>query len=212
MMAGKICDKSGIVFSEALGSSEPVPGGGGAAAYVGALGAALGMMVGNLTLGKKKYADVEAEIQDTLKKLDALRIELIDLVDEDAKSFLPLSKAYGMPKDTSEQQAEKAVVMEKALSDACIVPLRIMQCCAEVIELQRIMAEKGSALARSDAGAGVICAKGAMQAASLNIFINAKSMTDRAKADSVSATAQRLLEKYCPLADEVFEYVRREIS
>jgi len=117
-----------------------------------------------------------------------------------------------MPGETPEQQAEKAAVMEGALKDACVVPLKIMRCCGGVIDLQKVMAEKGSALAKSDAGAGAVCAKAALQAASLNVFINAKAMVNRAHAEKVVRDARQLLEKYCPLADGVFSRVRETIS
>ena len=108
-------EKKTTEFLEELSSSAPVPGGGGASAAAGAYAAALGLMVGNLTTGKKKYADVEEEICESMKKLEQLRDKLTRLVDEDAKAFEPLSKAYGMPKETEEQKKLKEQVMETAL-------------------------------------------------------------------------------------------------
>lgn len=194
-------------FVEVLASSAPVPGGGGAAALVGAIGTALGNMVGSLTVGKKKYADVEADIIELQKQADALQEKLLDLVAADAEAFVPLSAAYGLPKDTEEERAHKEEVMEKCLHDACEVPLSIMRACCEAIDLHEQFAAKGSAIAISDVGCGVICCKAALQAASLNVFINTKSMTDRAHADSCNSEAHRMLDEYCRKADDIFSDV-----
>ena len=195
-------------FVEVLGSKAPVPGGGGAAALVGAIGTALGNMVGSLTVGKKKYAEVEAEMIALKAKCDALQDELLALVARDAEVFEPLSRAYGLPKDTEEQREYKAKVMEEATLMACSVPMEIMGKCCEAIELIAVFAEKGSRLAVSDAGCGAACCKAALMSASLNVFINTKSMTDRAKAEELNAKANAMLDKYCPMADEIFAAVR----
>ena len=194
-------------FIRALASREPVPGGGGAAALVGAVGTALGNMVGSLTAGKKKYADVEKDILALQAQADQLQEDLLALVERDAQVFAPLAQAYRMPKDTLEQQAEKARVMETALVACCAVPLEIMAKCCEAIELHREFAAKGSAIAISDAGCGVICCKAALQAASLNVFINTKGMGSRQLAEDNNRQAKEMLEKYLPLADSIFEEV-----
>ena len=116
-------------FVDVLASKAPVPGGGGASALVGAIGMALGNMVGSLTVGKKKYADVEEEMWELKGKADALQKELLALIERDAEVFEPLSKAYGMPRETEEEKAEKARVMEIVLKDACSVPMEIMEKC-----------------------------------------------------------------------------------
>ena len=131
-------------FVEVLASKAPVPGGGGASALVGAIGTALGNMVGSLTVGKKKYADVEEEMYELKGKADALQKELLHLIERDAEVFEPLSKAYGMPRNTEEEKAEKARVMEIVLKDACSVPMEIMERCCEAIDLIEVFAEKGS--------------------------------------------------------------------
>ena len=194
-------------FTDVLASKASVPGGGGASALVGAVGTALGSMVGALTVGKKKYADVEAEIIELMKKADVARNELLKQIDEDARVFEPLSKAYGLPKETEEQKAEKERVMEACLHEACSVPMQIMVKCCEAIELQKEFAAKGSSLAISDAGVGVAFCKAALQGASLNVFINTKSMKERAYADGLNKEALDMLEKYVPMADEIYESV-----
>ncbi|MBR4702934.1 MAG: cyclodeaminase/cyclohydrolase family protein [Oscillospiraceae bacterium] len=194
-------------FTDVLASKASVPGGGGASALVGAVGTALGSMVGALTVGKKKYADVEAEIIELMKKADVVRAELLKQIDEDARVFEPLSKAYGLPKETEEQKAEKEKIMEACLHEACSVPMQIMVKCCEAIELQKEFAAKGSSLAISDAGVGVAFCKAALQGASLNVFINTKSMKERAYADGLNKQALDMLNKYVPMADEIYESV-----
>ncbi|WP_434309703.1 cyclodeaminase/cyclohydrolase family protein [Hominifimenecus sp. rT4P-3] len=195
-------------FVEVLASKAPVPGGGGASSLVGAIGTALGNMVGSLTLGKKKYADVQDDIIALKAKADALQAELLDLVQKDAEMFEPLSKAYGLPKETEEEKAEKARIMEAALKDACSVPLLIMEKCCEAIELHKEFAAKGSALAISDVGVGVACCRAALLGASLNVFINTKSMTDKAYAAEINEKAEGMISKYVAMADEIFADVR----
>ena len=150
-------------FLEVLSSAAPVPGGGGASAAVGAFASALGMMVANLTIGKKKYADVEAEIIERKERLLVLQKKLIELTDKDAEAFEPLSKAYGLPKETKEQIEEKERVMEKALYEASIVPLEIMKTVSEVMDELKALGEKGSRIAISDVGVAVLFARAALE-------------------------------------------------
>ena len=194
-------------FVEVLASKAPVPGGGGASALVGAVGTALGNMVGSLTVGKKKYADVEDEMYELKAKCDQLQKDFLRLIERDAEVFEPLSKAYGMPKETEEEKAEKARVMEIVLKDACSVPMEIMEKCCEAIELIVEFGTKGSKLAISDAGVAATFCKAALKGASLNVYINTKSMADREYAEELNAKADAMLEKYCKLADETFDSV-----
>jgi len=190
-------------FVSELSSKAAVPGGGGASALVGAVGMALGSMVGSLTVGKKKYAEVEDDIKSLMEKANALQTELLRLVDEDAVVFEPLSKAYGIPKDDPTREA----VMEDALKLATSVPLDIMRLSARAIELLDEFAKKGSRLALSDAGVGATFCKAAIEGASLNVFINTKYMVNRDYAKSVEAEADAILSKYCSLADEILKEV-----
>lgn len=198
-------------FLEQLASGAAVPGGGGAAALVGAAGVALGNMVGCLTVGKKKYAAVEPEILAMNQQAAALRRELEALVQADAEAFAPLAAAYGLPKDTPEQAAHKAAVMEKALDTACAVPLEIMEKCAQGIVLAGEYAEKGSVMAVSDAGCAATLCKAALQAASLNVFVNTKLMKDRTHAMQLDAQAEELLAQFVPRADAIFETVTQKL-
>ena len=191
-------------FVTALASSAPVPGGGGAAALAGAVGTALGNMVGSLTVGKKRYADVESEIIALKAKCDALQSELLDQVAEDAKGFEPLAKAYGIPKDDPDRER----VLEEATVSACQAPMRIMELCCEAIEAVAVFAEKGSRIAVSDAGCGAVILKAALESARLNVFINTRSLKDRATADGLNAKANAMLDQYCAMADGIYDAVR----
>ena len=190
-------------FAEQLASNAPVPGGGGASALAGAVGMALGNMVGSLTVGKKKYADVEAEIIALNEKAAVLRGQLLDLMEKDAEVFEPLSKAYSIPKDDPSRDAVMAVVLKQASE----VPLEIMRKCCEAIELISVYAQKGSVLAVSDAGCGAAICRAALESAALNVYINTKSMKDRQLAESMNAEVSAMLEKYCVMASEIYNSV-----
>ena len=198
-------------FLEVLSSSAPVPGGGGASATVGAFAAALGMMVTNLTIGKKKYADVEEEILAIREKLEVLRDKLISLTDQDAESFEPLAKAYSLPKETDEQKAEKERVMEVVLYEASIVPLQIMETVYEAMQNLEVLGEKGSKLAVSDVGVGILFARAALEGASLNIFINTKMMKNREKAEMLNEKAEQLIDAGRKLQEKVYAGVLGKI-
>lgn len=198
-------------FLAELASKAPTPGGGGTAALVGAAGVALCNMVGNLTTGKKKYAAVEEKIQALNAKAETLRKELEALVQEDAEAFAPLAAAYGLPKDTPEQAADKERVMETALTRAALVPIKIMQKCLEGITLAYSYAVDGSTMAISDAGCAAVLCKAALQAASLNVFVNTKSMTNREFATALEHTAEQLLDAGTSYADEAFHYVNEKL-
>ena len=196
--------KSCREFVTVLASNEPAPGGGGASALVAALGTALGNMVGALTVGKKKYADVEEEIKALMKKCDDLQTQLLDQVPADAEGFVPLAKAYGIPKD----DPSRPEILEQATITACQVPMHIMELCCESIRAIKVFADKGSRLAVSDAGCGAAIVKSALQAASLNVFINTKTLQDRALAEQMNAKCLAMLDEYGKLADEIFESVK----
>jgi formiminotetrahydrofolate cyclodeaminase len=199
-------------FVEILASKEPVPGGGGASSLVAAIGMALGSMVGSLTLGKKKYAAAQSDILALKAKASDIQADLIALIQKDAEVFEPLSKAYGMPAGTEGEKLEKRRVMEAALKECCAVPLQIMEKCCEAIDLHKEFAAKGTAIAISDVGCGVVCCKAALQAASLNVFINTKSMTDRKLAEENDRLANEMLSTHTRLADEIFADVAASIN
>lgn len=199
------------VFLAALAGNSPAPGGGGAAALVGAVGVALGNMVGSLTIGKKKYADVEPQIQSLNARAEALRRHLEQLVQADADAFTPLAAAYRLPKNTPEQAAHKAEVLAQALDGACAVPLDIMSACCEGITLAQDYAEKGSVLAVSDAGCAALFCKAALQAAALNVSINTQLMADKAHAAALNAKADAMLAEFVPIADTVYDKLSHQL-
>lgn len=198
-------------FSDVLSSKAPVPGGGGASAVAAAVGASLGQMVASLTLGKKRYADVQGRIEELIPRFEAVRDELLVLADEDAKAFEPLSRAYGLPKGTEEERAHKAEVMEAALRTACEPPLKIMKKTCEAIDLVDEISRIGTRIAISDAGAGATLLSAALKAVSLNIFINAKSMADREYAEDLLSHTQEMLDEGCKKADDAYVRVERGI-
>ncbi len=191
-------------FVTVLASSAPVPGGGGAAALVGAIGTALGNMVGSLTVGKKKYAPVETEILACKAKCDALQEALLAQIEADAAVFAPLAKAYSIPKD----DPTRAETLEVVTKEACTVPVKIMELCCEALDQIKIFAEKGSRLAVSDAGCAAVCVKAALQAASLNVFINTKTLKDRPYADALNDRCLAMLDAYGKVADDIFASVK----
>ena len=194
-------------FLNVLASKEPVPGGGGACGYVAAVGMALGNMVLSLTTGKKKYAEYQEEIEELIVKAGDITNRLYECMDKDAKAFKPLSEAYGLPKDTEEQLEHRNKVMENALLIASEAPLSMMELIVEAIKLIDRISVIGSRLAISDAGVGAAFCKAALKGASLNVYINTKSMADREYAEELNRKADAMLEKYTKIADDTFNSV-----
>lgn len=205
-------DQTIQTFLNELSSKAPVPGGGGASALVGALSGALTHMVVALTVGKPKYAAVEAEMQELLAQTEALTAEFLSLMDEDASAFEPLAQAYRLPKDTDEQKAEKTRVMEEALKSAVQPPLAIMEACAKAVPLIAKCAEKGSVVAVSDAGVAATLCRAALEGASLNVFINTQGMQNRAYAESLNNHARQLLADNSEATDEIFRSVSARLG
>ena len=204
----KMLEKPATQFLSELSSNAPVPGGGGASAAVGAFAAALGMMVTNLTIGKKKYADYEEEVKAVRDRLEGLREQLIDLVDGDAVAFEPLSKAYSIPKD----DPERDTIMENALYEASVVPMSIMETVLAAAKELEILVEKGSKLAVSDVGVGILFAQAAIEGASLNVYINTKSMKDRERAAALDAKADAIIAEGAALKARIYDGVLAAIK
>lgn len=204
----KMLEKPATQFLSELSSNAPVPGGGGASAAVGAFAAALGMMVTNLTIGKKKYADYEEEVKAVRDRLEGLRDQLIDLVDGDAVAFEPLSKAYSIPKD----DPERDTIMENALYEASVVPMNIMETVLAAARELEVLVEKGSKLAVSDVGVGILFAQAAIEGASLNVYINTKSMKDRERAAALDAKADAIIAEGAQLKTRIYDGVLAAIK
>ena len=197
----ELLENSVTGFAERLASSDAGPGGGGASALAGALGIALGGMVGALTLGKAKYAAVENDIRALTGRARDLRARLLACVERDAEAFAPLAKAYGIPKDDPARDA----VLEDCLRGAAVVPMEILELCCEAIALQKEFAEKGNRLAVSDAAAGAALCRGALCGAAANVKVNTRLMRDRAYAEQLDARVDARLAEYLPAADRIFE-------
>ncbi|MGI6020583.1 MAG: cyclodeaminase/cyclohydrolase family protein [Lachnospiraceae bacterium] len=201
------CDE----YIEILSSKEPVPGGGGTSALVGALGCALGNMVGSLTVGKKKYADIEDTLISLQREMKEVTSDLIICVDRDTEVFAKLAAAYKMPKSTPEEIAEKDRVMEECLKEASDVPIAIMEKCCKAVELVEKFAELGSPMAISDAGVAAVLCKAAIEGAALNVYINTKSMKNEALAGELNRKTAGLIDEYCGRAMQVYNSVSERL-
>ncbi|MCR5828922.1 MAG: cyclodeaminase/cyclohydrolase family protein [Lachnospiraceae bacterium] len=199
-------------FIEALSSKEPVPGGGGASALVGALGASLASMTCALTYGKKKYADKESALRVADEKLRENANLLFEGINKDAQSFLPLSKAFSLPSGTPEEAAAKDEVLQKEYLAACDVPISVMRSCFEAIKAAAVAGTDGSKLVISDACAGLILLEASMKAAALNVYINARYMKDRTKADELVRFTDEICKKGSNLAYKVISAITDELK
>lgn len=208
----RISEKTCEDFVDVLASKSAVPGGGGAAALTGAIGIALGSMVCNLTIGKKKYAEHEESVKSILEKARSLEKDLIGMIDEDAECFLPLSKAYGLPSLTDEEKKIKSETMENALKKACEVPIKIVKVCYESIKLHEDLVDKGSRLAISDIGVGVQCLRAAILSGQLNVLININSIKDEKYVNEVRNEINSLVEEGVKICDEVYLKVEKALN
>lgn len=207
----KISEKTCIEFVNVLASKSAVPGGGGAAALVGAIGMALGSMVCNLTIGKKKYAEYEESVKEILVKAREIEKKLLSMIDKDAKNFLPLSKAYGLPNSTEEEKKIKEDIMENALKVACEVPIDIVRVCFDAIKLHEDLVDKCSKLAISDVGVGVQCLRAAILSGKLNVVININSIKDMEYVETIRKEVNSVVEEGVKICDEVYAKVEKAL-
>jgi formiminotetrahydrofolate cyclodeaminase len=207
----EIKDKSVQAFMDELASKAPTPGGGSAAAVMGAQAAALISMVCNLTLGKPKYAEVEAEMQALLKKSEALRAALTGMIKADVDVFDRLMATYGLPKDSDEEKAARSEAIQAVLKEATCVPLACAQACAETITLSRVAAEKGNTGVISDAGVAVMAGYGGLKSAALNVYINAGALKDRAFAEAKLVELEVILKGADVAAEEIYQIVQARL-
>lgn len=198
-MTDRLSDLSSRDFAAALASKQPVPGGGGVAALVGSLAAALCSMVGNFTVGKKRYVEVESDIERMLGEAEDLREQLLDLIEADAKAFEPLSRAYAIPKSDPSRTA----TLEEASKVASQAPLNIMDACARTIDVLAEMGDKGSRMLLSDVACGSFFAVAALQSASINVFENTQAYRSSSWAQEYEAHAKKLLSEYVDRGSKV---------
>lgn len=198
-------------YLDDLGSKAPVPGGGGASALAGANGVSLGLMVGSLTTGKKKYAEFEDRLAVIMKKLETIREQFLQLADEDEEVFLPLSKAYGLPAETVEEKDYKEVTLEECLTRASMTPIRIMEKACEALNYMQELSERGSKLAVSDVGVGVSYLDTCLAGAVMNVYINTKMMKNKNKMIELNEYAGKLLLDGRSKARLIYEAVEEQI-
>lgn len=198
-------------FLDQLASQASTPGGGSAAAIMGAMGAALVSMVCNLTIGKKNYAAVEADLKQVLQQSEGLRQRLTGMVADDIRVFNQVMAAYGMPKDTDEQKSARVSAIQDALKEATVVPLACAKACAEVIDLSRTAAEKGNLNVISDAGVAVMAAYGALKSAALNVYINVGNIKDQDFANAMKNELESVLSRCESEAQKIFELVKSKL-
>lgn len=199
-------------FLDDLASERPTPGGGGAAAVMGAIGAALVSMVANLTIGKKNYEAVEEDLKAARAEAERVRAELTAAIEEDVVAFNSVMGAYGLPRATDEDKAKRSEAIQAALKDATLAPLRAVKACFEVILLSEAAADKGNLNVISDAGVAVLAANAGLRSAALNVYINAKAIKDRAFAEEQIAAVEALLAQAAEKTEAVYATVRGKIG
>ena len=199
-------------FLDELASGTPTPGGGSAAAIMGAMGAALVSMVCNVTIGKKGHEAVESEMIAVRDESEKLRLRLTSMVAEDIAAFDGLMAAYRLPKSSEEEKSRRAAAIQTSLRAATDTPLECARACAEVVALSRRAAEKGYAGVISDAGVGVLAANTALRSAALNVYINAPSLKDRDFAAAAMAEVEKLIEHCARDSELVIELVRSRLG
>jgi len=206
-----LIDKKVSNFLDELASNSPTPGGGSVAALAGALGAGLISMVGNLTIGKKKYEDVEEDVKKIISSSEKLRYELSQLIEEDVKAFNNFMAAYKMPKETEDEKKIRADKIQDLLIKAAKVPLTVAYKCLEVLSLSKEVAEKGNINVVSDAGVAVLIAEAALESAILNVKINLKMIRDEKVRTELSSSIKEILLKEKEQKEKVLEIVEQII-
>lgn len=201
-------NKSLKEFTILSASKEPVPGGGGVSAAVGSLAASLGEMVTNLTIGKKTYAQYEDELVSLRNELESLREELLKCINNDAKAFEPLAKAYSMPKDSPNYES----TMEKCLVDAANSPFQILKLTTRIIDIDERLAVIGSKLAVSDAATSVMLAHGVLYGTYINIIVNTRLMKNHEYANDLNNNSKAMLDEYAKKALDIFEQINKRLT
>jgi len=206
-----LSEKPVTTFLDELASSAPAPGGGSAAALAAAIGAALVSMVANLTVGKKKYADVQDDIQHILARSEALRHKCLELLEKDVAAYTEVSVAYKMPRETEDQKEARSAAIQKALKGATAVPMELAEACVEILNLCPESTEKGNVRAVSDVGVGALMAEAALRAAALNVLINLGSIKDEAFVQKERARLNALLDGKAQLKEEILKEVEAKL-
>lgn len=194
-------------FIKSLSSSSPIPGGGGASALIGAIGVSLCSMVANLTSGKKKYAEYQGDIEQIIARTQISIDRLLTLIKRDAEVFEPLSLAYGIPKEAPDRES----VLEKALANACTVPLEILYEVRNVLDIIEQLSVKGTKLAISDVGVAASACRCAMEGAIMNVYINTKLMKNREFALKTNEEAERIVADGTERLSKIYTEISKEL-
>ena len=206
-----LTEESVTDFLNELASASPAPGGGSVAALAGALGAALTSMVCNLTIGRKKYADVQTTMEDVVRNSERLRKELTRLVDEDTQAFTHVMVAMSLPKGTEEEKGKRSEAIQREMTKATVLPLRVMELCEEALGFAKIVVEHGNVNSISDAGVGALMLYAACQGAQFNVHINLKSLNDKAFVHETAARAEAISRRVEILREEILKRVNGTI-
>jgi formiminotetrahydrofolate cyclodeaminase len=199
-------------FLDEVASKSPAPGGGSVAALSGALGTALISMICHLTIGKKKYADVQHEIETVLKRSEELRTSFSELVQEDIEAFDSVMKAFSLPKETEEEKTRRTTAIEEATKKATLVPLKVMELCVEALPLTMTVAEKGNTNSISDAGVSALMVRAACEGAALNVRTNLGSLLDKPFIEETRAKTTMLLNEVESMTKEVLRITDSKLS
>lgn len=208
----EIKDKSLNAFLDELASKQATPGGGSAAAVMGAQAAALVSMVCNLTIGKPKYAEVDADMRALLQESETLRETLIYMIKADVEVFDKLMATYGLPKGTDDEKRHRLAQIQNVLKEATLVPLACAKACAQAIKLCRMAAEKGNLGVISDAGVAVMAAYSGLKSAALNVQINATALKDRQFAQTQLAVLEAIMTGSDTETEAIYQIVKQKLQ
>ena len=202
-----LIDKTVARFLDEVASNSAAPGGGSVAALAGALGAALTAMVCRLTIGKKKYADVEVELQSVLTSVEPLRLQFTSLIEKDTEAFNNVMRAFSLPKETDEQKEMRSLAIQEATKSATLVPLQVLELCDRVLTHTMTVATKGNVNSLSDAGVGASMLLAAGQGAAMNVRINLGTIQDDTFVHDASVKTDGLLASITQRYNEIMEHV-----
>jgi formiminotetrahydrofolate cyclodeaminase len=207
-----LIDKSVSQFLDELASNSPAPGGGSVAALAGAIGAALTSMVCNLTIGKKKYADVQDEMKAVVEQTEQLRKEMTRLIDQDTDAFNGVMAAFALPKGTEPEQASRSAAIQEATKAATLVPLSVMRICEKALLHARTVAQKGNRNSASDAGVAALMLQASCAGASLNVRINLSGLKDAEFIQQITQQSAEIIRNVEKTAREVLAEVEKSLG
>lgn len=199
-------------YLEELSSNAPTPGGGNVSAFCGTLASSLGIMVCNLTIGKKKYADSEEELKELKERLDKAKDEFLLLSVEDNKAFDKVMEAFKMPKETDTEKSMRSKKIEETTINAGLVPYRVITLCKEIVPMLRTIAKKGNQNSLSDAGVALSLIATATEGAFLNVLINCSSYKGNEKANEVLSKSESAFSEVKDICDKELEIIEKKLG